>query len=87
MAEIKIACPKCNWEPDGGAYWGCDCGCVWNTFDTAAKCPQCGKQWEFTQCVPFKGGCPETSPHLEWYRGLDEWLLEQLESIRQSTLI
>ena len=42
----KIACPKCEWEPDGGEYWGCSsCGHVWDTFKTAARCPSCGKQY------------------------------------------
>jgi len=81
--EIKITCPKCNWEPDGGEYWACDCGHQWNTFDTAGRCPSCGKQWEQTQCVVHHGGCTEWSPHIDWYDGLDEWLREQLETVGQ----
>lgn len=81
MADIRIACPKCDWEPDGQPYWACSCGFVWNTFDTAGRCPRCRKQWEWTACIPHAGGCPATSPHLDWYHGLDDWLVEMLEEI------
>jgi hypothetical protein len=29
---MYIACPKCDWRPDGGAYWVCTCRHVWDTF-------------------------------------------------------
>lgn len=83
MAELRIACPKCDWEPDGKPYWSCTCGHIWNTFDTAGRCPQCRKQWEWTACIPYAGGCSSMSPHLDWYRGLDDWLRERLEEIAQ----
>lgn len=36
-----------------------------------------------TQCLgPQVGGCGEWSPHLDWYRNLDEWLKEEIEKIR-----
>ena len=76
--EVKIACPKCDWEPDAGSRWGCTCGHSWNTFDTGGKCPACHKQWQDTQCL----SCSKWSPHLDWYRNLDDWLREQIESIR-----
>ncbi len=80
--EEKIACPKCDWEPDGGAYWGCStCGHVWDTFATAARCPSCGRQYHQTQCIGYAGGCNQSSPHIDWYRHLDEWLKEQLEEV------
>lgn len=81
MAEVRIACPKCEWEPDGRPHWSCTCGHIWNTFDTGGRCPNCKKQWEWTQCVPHAGGCSARSPHLDWYRGLDEWLEEELSKI------
>ncbi len=62
-ADIKIECPKCEWMPDGKPHWRCSCGHTWNTFETKAKCPACGKQWENTYCP----GCGETSPHKDWY--------------------
>jgi len=79
--EEKIACPKCDWEPDGGEYWGCTCGHTWDTFKTAARCPACGKQYRYTQCIGYVGGCNQSSPHIDWYRHLDDWLREQLEQI------
>lgn len=84
---MKIACPKCKWEPDGGAYWVCDsCGTTWDTFSTAARCPGCKKQFELTSCIPFRGGCDIASPHLEWYLDLDQLLKDELEKIRERTL-
>ena len=83
MAEVKIACPKCNWEPTPSDMWRCTCGHVWHTFDTGGVCPSCKKAWEMTQCLaPSAGGCSKQSPHLEWYRNLDDWLKEQIEKIR-----
>lgn len=78
MANVKIACPKCGWEPDGGAYWVCTCGHVWNTFDTAARCPRCSKQWTHTACIPHRGGCRSMPPHLDWYHDLDNWVREEV---------
>lgn len=73
MKSIHIRCPKCQWQPDGLPHWQCSCGIVWNTFETAGRCPSCGKVWEDTQCVsPAYGGCARWSPHLEWYEGLDD---------------
>lgn len=69
---MHIRCPKCNWEPDGGAHWYCQCGHQWDTFSTAARCPGCGYQHEVTQCPDEPGGCSAFSPHLDWYEGLDE---------------
>jgi hypothetical protein len=69
MENMRIRCPKCEWEPDGGAYWECDCGTAWNTFDTVGVCPGCGKKWHDTQCPGpfFPGGCGAWSPHDDWY--------------------
>jgi hypothetical protein len=77
MNDIRIRCPKCKWQPDGGPHWQCTCGCQWNTFDTGARCPACGKVWQYTQCVdPLIGGCERISPHLDWYDGLDDVVRE-----------
>ena len=59
----KIRCPQCGWTPGAGDRWGCECGHVWNTFDTRGLCPQCGKQWTVTQCL----SCQVFSPHEAWY--------------------
>ncbi len=82
--EVQIACPKCEWKPDGGEYWQCTCGHVWDTFKTAAKCPQCKKQWNYTQCIAWRGGCNQQSPHIDWYRNLDEILEEELTSVAET---
>ncbi|GLR16413.1 hypothetical protein [Portibacter lacus] len=79
--EVKIMCPKCDWEPDGGSWWMCECGHSWNTFETTGRCPKCKKIWQDTQC-PGPGvpnGCGEWSPHIDWYRNLDEKLRAELE--------
>jgi hypothetical protein len=80
MAEIRIRCPACAWEPDGGAYWQCHCGHIWDTFETAAKCPACGFQHKDTQCIQSAGGCSKISPHLKWYENLDDIYQEAMES-------
>jgi len=60
--------------------WQCLCGHVWNTFDTAGRCPACSKQWKETCCLPpIAGGCGRWSPHLDWYRNLGSWLREEIE--------
>lgn len=82
--DLKIECPKCGWEPDGGAYWQCTCGHTWNTFATAARCPACKKQWEYTACIWHRGGCHAMPPHLDWYKGLDDWLKEELEEVEEA---
>jgi len=68
--EIKIYCPKCSYEPKQSDLWICKCHHLWNTFDTAAKCPACGYQWEDTACP----ACHKWSPHKDWYHieGLDK---------------
>ena len=81
--EVTIACPKCEWEPDGRPYWRCDaCHTHFDTFETTAICPNCKKQFADTQCI----ACEKFSPHLDWYRELDAWLMEQLEKIRERVL-
>ena len=59
----KIRCPRCKWQPAKSDRWGCECGWSWNTFDTRGQCPQCGKQWQVTQCL----SCHEFSAHEVWY--------------------
>lgn len=69
MNDLKIQCPKCKWEPDGGEHWMCSCGHSWNTFDTQGICPKCSKRWSDTQCPGpgFPGGCGAWSAHIDWY--------------------
>jgi len=84
MDNIRIRCPKCNWEPDGKPYWRCECGHVWNTFATGARCPKCHKVHEYTSCVLKAGGCREMSPHLDWYEGLDDIVNALKQSIKET---
>jgi hypothetical protein len=58
-----IRCPKCRWVPVQEARWSCNCGHVWNTFQTRGICPACQRQWEVTLCY----GCHEASRHADWY--------------------
>lgn len=82
MPELKIACPKCDFEPLPSDLWECSCGHVWHTFATFGRCPACRKVWRDTQCLgPEVGGCTRWSPHLDWYRGLDELLRRELEEV------
>jgi hypothetical protein len=81
MDSIRIRCPKCNWEPDGKPYWQCQCGHQFDTFATAGRCPSCSKEWEYTQCVDFAGGCNDFAPHMEWYQGLDKVVEELKEGL------
>ena len=78
-SNVRIECPKCEWQPDGKVYWKCSCGHSWNTFETRAKCPACDKQWNTTRCP----GCGHSTPHEEWYvkTGMPEknYTAEQLE--------
>ena len=76
---IEIYCPHCHWQPDGGAHWVCQCGCHWNTFDTAAVCPQCRYRWRITYCPTAPGGCAKASLHVDWYHGLDQLVADLVE--------
>jgi hypothetical protein len=79
MDSLHICCPKCQWEPDGKPYWQCSCSHQFDAFASAGSCPSCGKEWEFTQCVDFAGGCNHISPHLDWYSNLRQIASEALE--------
>ena len=80
MEGMRIACPHCDWEPDGGKHWYCACGALYNAFETAARCPKCTQQYERVQCMPpDRGGCHRESPYLDWYRGLQDTLEAALD--------
>jgi hypothetical protein len=70
----RIRCPICGWQPRASSRWCCNdagyphffyhgCGAVWNTFETRGRCPGCGHQWLWTDCLR----CWRSSPHEEWY--------------------
>jgi hypothetical protein len=73
MQQVRIRCPKCDWEPDGKPRWACSvCKTRWNTFETKGQCPACGKIYTETSCSSTGGGCGESSPHSEWYEYYNE---------------
>jgi hypothetical protein len=85
--EIKIECPKCAWEPKADSLWSCSCGHAWNTFDTGGQCPSCKIVWEHTQCLsPWEGGCEQWSLHLDWYKGLDKHVEEEVKEVQIQVL-
>jgi hypothetical protein len=61
-----VRCPHCAWVPDVFSRWQCDCGFVWNTFDTRAHCPACDKTHDLTTCLQ----CKRRSGHGDWYVGV-----------------
>jgi hypothetical protein len=75
--KMKIYCPKCSYEPKTDDRWICKCQFIWNTFDTAAKCPSCGYQWLETQCP----GCSQWSLHVDWYHVEDDVKEQTIRSI------
>ena len=61
----EVFCPVCKWVPPRAPLWMClpVCGCVWDTFSTRGVCPECGEEFEHTQCI----GCGVLSLHSSWY--------------------
>ncbi|MGA2635366.1 MAG: site-2 protease family protein [Terracidiphilus sp.] len=58
-----FACPSCRMAPPVGARWKCGhCGQLFDTFETRAKCPGCGVQYDTTMCLH----CREQHPMNEW---------------------
>ncbi len=76
---MKIACPKCTWEPTASDRWACSCGHVWNTFDTGGQCPKCRHVWRETVCL----ACKRWSKHHDWYHDLPsvDALLEDVGTV------
>lgn len=60
---MHVYCPWCEYQPTTDDMWQCDCGHVWNTFATRAKCPACAKVHGQTFCH----GCSKTVEHDSWY--------------------
>jgi Zn-dependent protease len=58
-----FACPQCGDAPPQGLFWTCGkCRTRFDTFETAAACPQCGEQFAVTQCF----GCVRSSSMKDW---------------------
>ena len=58
-----FSCPTCKTAPPAGSYWKCgQCGQPFDTFATAAVCPNCRTQFPVTQCLD----CGRQHPLSEW---------------------
>jgi Zn-dependent protease len=58
-----FACPSCHATPVQGDLWRCgQCGKSFDIFLQHGKCPQCGTQFNATQCLE----CGLTSPIAAW---------------------
>jgi len=59
----EFACPSCKTSPPIGPYWVCGhCRQPFDTFQTAAVCPNCSAQFPVTRCLD----CGEQHPMNEW---------------------
>jgi Zn-dependent protease len=46
-----VACPACGRPPLVGRFWTCaQCNTPFDTFETGGVCPQCGHQYDVTEC-------------------------------------
>ena len=58
-----FACPSCKAVPPAGEYWLCSgCGKSFDTFQSAAVCPNCGTRFSRTSCFD----CGTASAFDEW---------------------
>lgn len=58
-----FACPACGEAPPIGPYWRCGkCGAQFDTFETAATCPQCAEHFAVTRCF----ACGHATPINDW---------------------
>jgi Zn-dependent protease len=59
----SFVCPTCKQPPVIGPFWRCDhCLKAFDTFESQATCPYCGKQFPTTRCVD----CGGSHPISEW---------------------
>jgi len=60
-----FACPSCETAPPLGELWRCGkCAKSFDTFLTHALCPQCGTQFNATQCLD----CGTSHPMDRWVK-------------------
>jgi Zn-dependent protease len=58
-----FACPACKSAPPVGELWKCgQCSRAFDTFQTQAVCPGCGRQYPVTKCLD----CGQAHPMSEW---------------------
>jgi Zn-dependent protease len=58
-----FACPRCKAAPPMGSFWRCACGTMFDTFDTAGRCPKCARTYQGTAC----NDCGQMSPHVAFH--------------------
>ncbi|MFX1450489.1 MAG: hypothetical protein ACFFCM_06590 [Promethearchaeota archaeon] len=70
ISERKAKCPHCLQPPPVGSFWMCSdfesfgCGHTFDTFETNATCPFCGRKFPLTQCI----NCGQWNPIEDYYR-------------------
>ena len=63
-----FACPSCHSAPPLGLLWRCtQCGTAFDTFATNASCPQCGANYNLTQCLD----CGTRSAMADWQKPIN----------------
>ncbi|MCP9766965.1 hypothetical protein EGI22_03525 [Lacihabitans sp. LS3-19] len=62
---MLVCCPDCKTVPSTSEKSLCFCGENFNHFKNQAKCPSCGYQHEFTECLNIN--CKSIALHLDWY--------------------
>src|SRR3954462_4255382 len=59
----EFHCPVCQASPPAGLFWRCGkCAAPFDTFETHARCPNCGEQFGVTACF----SCGKASPIDQW---------------------
>lgn len=66
-------CPECKTSPNNQQMWKCFCGVSFDHFNNIGKCPSCGYNHEFTECLNLN--CKTISLHLDWYPKVNESLI------------
>ncbi|MDP9173773.1 MAG: M50 family metallopeptidase [Planctomycetota bacterium] len=54
-------CPACGSSPPMGPLWVCTCGKNFDTFETQASCPACGRTFQTTRCADCGNSAPITA--------------------------
>jgi Zn-dependent protease/predicted RNA-binding Zn-ribbon protein involved in translation (DUF1610 family) len=63
--RVGFACPSCHTAPPLGELWRCgQCRQAFDTFATNASCPQCGANYNLTQCLD----CGTRSAMADWQK-------------------
>lgn len=59
---MGVACPQCGAAPPAVPFWRCECGQLFDTFETGGTCPRCQKRHALTACPE----CLRKSPMKSW---------------------